>query len=181
MRLSIGFGGNHKRALNDIDAAYGLAQLAHEELLEYGTHNHQLRLNDEELTTVLRALRAVLKRVGIEFNPPFRDFKGFHGYWSSHEMAGSWAARRGYLNDLFSPVYSRLDELEGERIEVCSVRGADGELKNLIFASTGPKPEIVLRDAINNVIEVTKNALNRAANPKDNWPPDWDGMTLPRG
>jgi very-short-patch-repair endonuclease len=34
----------------------------------------------------------------------------------------------------------------------------DGQLKNLIFASTGPKPEIVLRDAVSNVIEVTSNA-----------------------
>lgn len=36
--------------------------------------------------------------------------------------------------------------------------GVDGELKNLIFASTGPKPRIVLRDAINNVIEIVENA-----------------------
>ena len=34
--------------------------------------------------------------------------------------------------------------------------GVAGELKNLIFASTGPKPEIVLRDALNNTIEITK-------------------------
>lgn len=38
------------------------------------------------------------------------------------------------------------------------VTGVDGELKNLIFAANGPKPEIVLRDAINNVIEITRNA-----------------------
>ena len=29
-----------------------------------------------------------------------------------------------------------------------AVTGVVGELKNLIFASTGPKPEIVLRDAL---------------------------------
>ncbi|MCA1607131.1 MAG: hypothetical protein LC775_17050 [Acidobacteria bacterium] len=144
--------------IDDVDAAYGLAKLTHEELRKFGTSNSNLRLNDEELTTALRSLRSVLKRVGIEFDPPFRDFNGFHGYWSSHDMSGSWAARRGYLNDLFSPIYSCLDRLEDERSETSSVRGVDGELKNLIFASTGPKPEIVLRDAINNVIEVTKNA-----------------------
>ncbi len=33
-----------------------------------------------------------------------------------------------------------------------------GALKNLIFASTGPKPELVFRDAINNDVEITKNA-----------------------
>ena len=40
------------------------------------------------------------------------------------------------------------------------VTGVDGELKNLIFAADGPKPEIVLRDAINNVIEITRHAQN---------------------
>jgi hypothetical protein len=34
----------------------------------------------------------------------------------------------------------------------------DGELKNLIFAADGPKPRIVLRDAVNSVIEIVENA-----------------------
>lgn len=33
-----------------------------------------------------------------------------------------------------------------------------GAMKNLIFASSGPKPELVFRDAINNDVEITKNA-----------------------
>jgi hypothetical protein len=33
----------------------------------------------------------------------------------------------------------------------------DGDMRNIIFASTGPKPKIVLRDAINNVVEVVEN------------------------
>lgn len=37
-------------------------------------------------------------------------------------------------------------------------RGVDGELKNLIFAANGPKPQIVLRDAVNNTIEIVRNA-----------------------
>jgi hypothetical protein len=36
--------------------------------------------------------------------------------------------------------------------------GVDGELKNIIFGSVGPKPRIVMRDAINNVIDVVENA-----------------------
>jgi very-short-patch-repair endonuclease len=39
-----------------------------------------------------------------------------------------------------------------------SIRGVDGELKNLIFAAKGAKPRIVLRDAINNVIEIVEHA-----------------------
>jgi very-short-patch-repair endonuclease len=36
--------------------------------------------------------------------------------------------------------------------------GVDGHPKNLIFASTGPKPEIVISDAINNTIEIIRHA-----------------------
>jgi len=38
------------------------------------------------------------------------------------------------------------------------VDGVSGSAKNLIFASTGPKPEIVFSDAVNNDIQVVKNA-----------------------
>jgi hypothetical protein len=36
--------------------------------------------------------------------------------------------------------------------------GVRGSVKNLIFAANGPKPEIVLGDAINNDIQIVKNA-----------------------
>lgn len=36
--------------------------------------------------------------------------------------------------------------------------GVAGSTKNLIFAANGPKPQIVLRDAMNNDIEIVKNA-----------------------
>lgn len=35
--------------------------------------------------------------------------------------------------------------------------GVADDVKNLIFAANGPKPELVLRDAIHNQIEITKN------------------------
>lgn len=42
---------------------------------------------------------------------------------------------------------------------VCSVKkGVEGEIKNLIFASNGPKPEIVLVNALHNEIVITKNS-----------------------
>jgi very-short-patch-repair endonuclease len=43
-------------------------------------------------------------------------------------------------------------------IKQLGVTGVAGEMKNLIFAAKGPKPRIVLRDAVNNVIEITENA-----------------------
>lgn len=141
----------------DVDAAYALAQLAHEELVAYGTGGGE-RLSDDEMAGVLRCLRSVLKRNHLDFDPPFRDFRGFHGYWSSHGMSGAdgWGARRGYLSHLFGPVFSGLDKLEGTAAGQ-SLKTADGQLRNLIFASAGQKPEIVLRDAISNVIEVTRH------------------------
>ncbi|OWT72951.1 MULTISPECIES: hypothetical protein [unclassified Achromobacter] len=36
--------------------------------------------------------------------------------------------------------------------------GVAGAMKNLIFASTGEKPELVIRDALNNDVEITKHA-----------------------
>ena len=38
-----------------------------------------------------------------------------------------------------------------------SVQGVSSEVKNLIFAANGPKPEIVLTDAISNEIKIVKN------------------------
>ncbi|MGH3621981.1 MAG: hypothetical protein ACRDQ5_09350, partial [Sciscionella sp.] len=96
----------------------------------------------------------------MPFDLPFRDFKGFHGFWSSRGMggAGGWGARRGYLSEVFNPVFTRLDDLDDERGVRSRLRSVDGQPRNLIFASTGPKPDIVLRDSIDNVIEVTRNA-----------------------
>jgi hypothetical protein len=128
--------------ISDMDAAYGLAQLARNELVAYAT-GEQNELNDEGFSIVLRALRAVLKRLGVEFKPRFRDLARFRDYWISVGMDGSYARRRNYLNDLFDPVFSRLEQLEDEQATT-SIRGVDGQLKNIIFASNGPKPRIVL-------------------------------------
>lgn len=45
-------------------------------------------------------------------------------------------------------------------LSLASAGGVAGELKNLIFAAKGPKPKIVLADAINNDIRITENAEN---------------------
>src|SRR6266536_266574 len=141
---------------SDLDAGYVLAKLAYDDLTSFGTGSGK-QLSNENLSVVLRSLRAILGRVGVKFDPPpFRDFDGFKSYWISHGMSGSWAARREYVSELFDPVFSRLTQLEDEQTQG-GIRGVDGELKNIIFASTGPKPRIVLRDAINNVIEVAEN------------------------
>jgi len=142
---------------DDLDVAQGLARLAYDELRRYGTDGSNV-LDDNEIATTTRALKSVLRRLGIGFAPPFRDFTTFHDYWSREGMsgAGGWGARRGYLSQLFEPVWAALDEA-GVAPTSDSVRGVDGELKNIIFASSGPKPEIVLRDAVNNIVEIVRH------------------------
>lgn len=143
----------------DLEAGYALARLMKSELTAYGTDQSQ-KLNDEESALAMRALKAVMRRLDVPFDPPFSDFEGWHGYWSAQGMThgGSWALRRGYVNELFTPVLARLEELEDAASDSVGFRGVDGEMKNIIFASTSYKPEIVLRDAISNTIEVVSNA-----------------------
>jgi hypothetical protein len=50
------------------------------------------------------------------------------------------------------------DEDLAKVLERLGAHSVAGDLKNLIFAANGPKPRIVLRDAINNVIEIVENA-----------------------
>jgi hypothetical protein len=145
----------------DVQVAQGLTRLVYEELLTVGASNANPRLDDSQIALALRALRAVLGRLGVAFDPPFRDFAGFRDYWTSQGLTGggSWARRREYLRQLFDPVFNRLDELElAADTDGGSIRGVDGQAKNIIFASTGPKPEIVLSDAVNNVIDIVRNS-----------------------
>jgi hypothetical protein len=69
---------------------------------------------------------------------------------------------RRTLGDL-AEMARRVDEEFGdERLRAALARmgphGVEGELRNLIFAANGPKPRIVLRDAINNIIDIVENA-----------------------
>ncbi|MFJ1958265.1 hypothetical protein ACIOGT_34375 [Streptomyces microflavus] len=144
----------------DLEAGHALARLVKAELTTYGTNQADAKLNDEESALALRTLKTVLRRLGVPFDPPFNDFEGWHGYWSAQGMThgGSWAMRRGYINGLFTPVLARLEELEDEASDSTGFRGVDGEMKNIIFASSSYKPEIIFRDAISNTIEVVSNA-----------------------
>jgi hypothetical protein len=55
------------------------------------------------------------------------------------------------LYDRFSEVVTRLEA------HYQSAGGVRGEIKNLIFAANGPKPELVLTDATTNTIRIVKN------------------------
>lgn len=82
----------------------------------------------------------------------------WHGKWRYVErrlrhldLADLLALARKVTEIYEDPV---LDHLLG----LAGARGVRGEMKNLIFAANGPKPEIILRDAVNNDLEIVENA-----------------------
>jgi very-short-patch-repair endonuclease len=50
------------------------------------------------------------------------------------------------------------DRVLGHLLTLAGVRGVRGAMKNLIFAANGPKPKIVLSDAVNNDLKIVENA-----------------------
>lgn len=79
---------------------------------------------------------------------------GYMTGWGLPQMAGF--ARRIVLEyDLYEQDQADLKELIGL---YDAGGGVTGPTKNLIFAANGPKPQIVLRDAMNNDIEIVENA-----------------------
>ena len=101
---------------SDIEAALVLVQLAHEELEAFGTSGGE-KLDDPQFSTVLIALRAVLRRLAIDFDPPYRNFTTFRTHWIREGASGSWQARRDMLTDVFEPLYQRLLRLEERTFE----------------------------------------------------------------
>ncbi|MEV5751696.1 hypothetical protein AB0L00_28080 [Actinoallomurus sp. NPDC052308] len=143
--------------VDDLDAAYALTRLVVEELRSYG-YGGTVRLTHDEFALTLRALRAVMLRIGISFQPPYRDFEGFADHWDrsgigSRNTTQHIRARNAYLEKMFGPLLTQLEAREEEPDG--AIWGVDGEMKNIIFG--GPKPRIVLRDAINNRIDIVEN------------------------
>jgi very-short-patch-repair endonuclease len=108
------------------------------------------------------------------------------------EGANPWDSKRRYVRnrligltpaqagDMARAVAEQYDDPDlSALITPVGIHGVDGELKNVIFAAHGPKPRIVLRDAINNVIEIVEHAdkclvYNR---PLDNAGLSWGALT----
>ncbi|HEY5477395.1 MAG TPA: hypothetical protein VIK11_11865 [Tepidiformaceae bacterium] len=99
----------------DSEAAIALSRLLHDELTRYGTDGSE-QLSDDEARDALRTLVSVTKRLGIQFDPPFRDLSGFRAYWGSHGGHGSWAARRSLLQVLFDPLHAELELREDQAL-----------------------------------------------------------------
>ncbi len=146
----------------DLEVGLSLTRLLHEDFTACGTGGGQ-RLDDESVMLAIKAHRAVLERLGMEPpRLPFRNFSSFGDYWRRNGMSGSggWAARRECVESLLGPARDALEQLEEAEYEAQFKKGPTGRFKNLIFAADGPKPKIVLRDAVNNDVEIVSNADN---------------------
>lgn len=97
------------RSIDDLEAAVALARFVHDEFKEKGTSG-ALRVNNEDSQRIMLALVAVLRRLGIDFTPPFINFDDFCKYWKNAGAvgSGSWQARRDMLSELFDPIHARL-------------------------------------------------------------------------
>ncbi|MFD8901277.1 hypothetical protein [Streptomyces ardesiacus] len=118
--------------------------------------------DDESVPLVIKAHRAVLERLALKPPAwPFRTFdgpRGFGTYWRANDMSGSWKARRDCIEQVLGPTRDALEDLEELEYERRLAKGPSGSFKNLIFAADGVKPEIVLRDAVNNEVEIVRHA-----------------------
>lgn len=118
----------------------------------------QLRLAIVEALYPISAhdLDEVCTALGLE--PPREDespFSSKRRYVSRRLYGFSFSE----LVDLARKIEEQHDVEElSQLLAAVGVTGVDGDLKNIIFAANGPKPRIILRDAINNVIDIVENA-----------------------
>lgn len=101
--------------VSDIDAAVPLAHLVHDEFQAFGTDG-SITITNDQAREAVSALRTVLRRLGIEFNPPFIDFDRFRSYWLKKGASGSWQARRDLLYPLFDPLHELLADLQADSL-----------------------------------------------------------------
>lgn len=102
---------NTTSGIDDLSCAIPLLRLVWDELETYGTGGGQT-LDDSEIEQAQRSLRAVLERLSVPLDIPWRNFKGFRTYWTSNDAYGSYQARRQILDDLFNPVQNELERQE---------------------------------------------------------------------
>lgn len=100
------------QGVEDLDLADALVRLAHQEFEAFGTSGGNHLQDDEDVHLLLRACQRVTARCSVSFPAlPFRDFKGFYKYWVREGMKDSYAARRGYLDQVFAPVEEAIAHL----------------------------------------------------------------------
>jgi hypothetical protein len=104
--------------VDDLDLALPLAQLVHDDLERFATGGGE-RLNDDEMALAIMAVRAVLRRLDLALDLPFRNLTTFRTHWIKEGLSGSgsWQARREFLNDIFEPIHAALLLQEERRMD----------------------------------------------------------------
>ncbi|MCT9075302.1 hypothetical protein [Streptomyces fulvoviolaceus] len=102
-------------------------------------------------------LPGLCRRLGLDAAPNQTDWNG--GGKAKYVRALLEDHGLAELVDLARKVVEQVgsERLEKELAQL-GPRGASGEFRNLIFAGTGPKPEMVLDDSVGNYLEITANA-----------------------
>ena len=114
---------NTTNGIDDLSCAVALLRLVWDELEAYGTGGDEV-LDENEIEQAQRSLKAVLDRLSIPLEIPWRNFKGFHTYWTSNGAYGSYQARRQILDNLFSPVQDELERQENAEFRASLAEGA---------------------------------------------------------
>ncbi|MFJ2195371.1 hypothetical protein [Streptomyces violaceusniger] len=135
-------------SIRDEDVAYALIYLLVDDLPM--DPDHEGLLDNAETGAVIRCFKAVLWRLGIEFDLPFHDKWGYSSFRIDNKNGFNTS-----LTTVFAPVREALEQRERMHFSG-GFRGLRGGLRNLIFAAT-QKPEIVWRDVAAGTIEITKN------------------------
>jgi hypothetical protein len=104
----------------DVELAIGLTELVHTQLQGFGTDSSHT-LDDDEISAAILALRAVLRRLTIQFDLPFRNFTTFRSHWIRNGASNSWQARRDMLDEIFEPLHLRLVRLEERTLEALAI------------------------------------------------------------
>ena len=84
----------------------------------YGTEKSHLRTDEDEARAALKALRMLLKRRGIVFDPPWRDFSEFQSHWMAQGARGSeWLASSAATSSrrCFGHFQNQLQEAEARQ------------------------------------------------------------------
>lgn len=96
---------------DDLESAMSLARLVRGAYTSFGTDG-TANVEPEESRIILRALKMMLERRGLTFDPPWRDYDSFKSHWVSVGASGSggWQARRDIIGQHFAPIIEALEK-----------------------------------------------------------------------
>jgi hypothetical protein len=140
--------------VSDLEVGIPLAELVHQNLVAFGTGGGE-DVPSGGIRVALRALKAVLDRLGVPHDIPWRDYDSFKAFWIKNGAAGTggYAARRAILLEIFEPIHAELERLQGQALssslaEPISSRPLTGwakvdievsELRRCFRAATSPQ------------------------------------------